>query len=521
MADPALRTEPMTPVPTYESVSVILRRARLERGRNVRSVAQVLRIRQAYLEAIEAGQFDRLPGTPYAIGFVRSYAEYLGLDGDRIVDRFKAEVQDANRQTELVFPEPVSKGRIPGGAIILISMALLAGAYGGWFYLTNQGRSVADLIPGLPSKSPVVAEGNERVTRVAPAPTPQVAARPPEPETAPEAPPSEIAVASDPAPAPIRPPLPSSRPASMPMPAAASLPPAGTAEPGTASAGGGAVQPASQARSRQPAGTAEKSAAPVAAAADVATGEEAAPVAETGAAAGSAQTAAVLPGPRATAAAAEEEHVVPAAPTSRREVSERDADTTVDMSDTAETLVAAEAVPSSAPVAATSGVAPSAPAPSVSAESLSDQARARQTASLGTVPAAVPAPVETAPLVDQTVVIPAPPTMPRNFTAPGEQAPRVYGEANRNARIVLRARQDSWVQVRDGRGDLLLTRVLRAGDVYHVPDQPGLTLLTGNAGGIEIEVDGIKLPPLGPVGAVRRQIALDPDRLLEARGAAR
>ena len=39
-------------------------------------------------------------------------------------------------------------------------------------------------------------------------------------------------------------------------------------------------------------------------------------------------------------------------------------------------------------------------------------------------------------------------------------------------------------------------------------------MLTGNAGGLEIRVDGVTVPPIGPVGTVRRQIALDPTRLL-------
>ena len=91
--------------------------------------------------------------------------------------------------------------------------------------------------------------------------------------------------------------------------------------------------------------------------------------------------------------------------------------------------------------------------------------------------------------------------------------PRIYGSDNENARIVLRARHDSWVQVRDGQDELLLTRVLRAGDSYRVPNQTGLTLLTGNAGGLEIEVDGETLAPLGPIGSVRRNISLDPGTL--------
>ena len=59
----------------------------------------------------------------------------------------------------------------------------------------------------------------------------------------------------------------------------------------------------------------------------------------------------------------------------------------------------------------------------------------------------------------------------------------------------------------------LLTRVLRAGDSYRVPDRPGLLMETGNAGGLEITVDSETIPDLGPKGAVRRGIALDADSL--------
>jgi cytoskeleton protein RodZ len=106
----------------------------------------------------------------------------------------------------------------------------------------------------------------------------------------------------------------------------------------------------------------------------------------------------------------------------------------------------------------------------------------------------------------------APALVATAFAAEG-RAPRVYGKDNTAARIVLRAKQDSWVQVRDAKGDLLLTRVLRTGDSYRVPNQPDLTLVTGNAGGIQIEVDGTALAPIGKIGMVRRNIALDPQRL--------
>ncbi len=118
-------------------------------------------------------------------------------------------------------------------------------------------------------------------------------------------------------------------------------------------------------------------------------------------------------------------------------------------------------------------------------------------------------------MLDETVVIPAPPTATRDLVLSTERLPRVYGESNLGTRVILRAVQDSWVQVRDRQDALLLTRVLRNGDTYYVPSQDGLTLLTGNAGGIVIEVDGVAVAPIGPIGAVRRQIALDPARLLD------
>ena len=88
------------------------------------------------------------------------------------------------------------------------------------------------------------------------------------------------------------------------------------------------------------------------------------------------------------------------------------------------------------------------------------------------------------------------------------------------SRILVRARMASWIQVRDDVGNqLLMTRLMRAGDTFNVPDRPGLTLLTGNAGALEILVDGETMPPLGPVGAVRRDVTLDVERLREGTAA--
>ena len=85
-------------------------------------------------------------------------------------------------------------------------------------------------------------------------------------------------------------------------------------------------------------------------------------------------------------------------------------------------------------------------------------------------------------------------------------------------RIILRARptgvDGAWVQVRDPRsGQVLLNRVLRPGETWPVPPRAGLLLDTGKATELDILLDGQPQPTLEGVIGVRRNIALDPDRV--------
>ena len=92
--------------------------------------------------------------------------------------------------------------------------------------------------------------------------------------------------------------------------------------------------------------------------------------------------------------------------------------------------------------------------------------------------------------------------------------PREFGMANVGSTIRLRAQLESWIQVTGADNELLVTRILRPGDIYHVPDRPNLVLMTGNAGGIEILVGDQVAPSLGAVGAIQRRVELDPVKLL-------
>lgn len=67
-----------------------LREARTRRKLEPSQVEQGTRIRVKYLTALEDDRFELLPGPAYAKGFLRTYADYLGLDGQRFVDEYNA-----------------------------------------------------------------------------------------------------------------------------------------------------------------------------------------------------------------------------------------------------------------------------------------------------------------------------------------------------------------------------------------------------------------------------------------------
>lgn len=286
-------------------VGAELRAARLRLGWPLPDVAQELRIRLPYLEAIEDGRISDLPGAAYAIGFVRSYATVLGLDAAEVARRFRAEGHEVNRKPELTFPAPVPERGVPAGAVVLLGVVLAAGAYAAWYKFSADHRSD----PGV---SPVP----ERLAPLAERSTPSSTLSP--------------------------------------------------------------------------------------------------------------QVASILP---------------PPAP-------------------------------------------PSATPPPVSA---------------------LPAPL--------SPPVPTPVPVPVAVPPPAAQTPPPAGPKPDSNRLVLRFKSDAYIQVRERQGQVLLNRVMRAGDTWPVPNEPNLVMTTGNAGGTEVVLDGAPAAPLGAAGVVRRDVPLEPDAI--------
>jgi cytoskeleton protein RodZ len=65
-------------------IGCLLERARQKRGVSLEDAERATRIRKDYLEKLESDDQATMPELVYVRGFVRVYADYLGLDGDRL-----------------------------------------------------------------------------------------------------------------------------------------------------------------------------------------------------------------------------------------------------------------------------------------------------------------------------------------------------------------------------------------------------------------------------------------------------
>ncbi|WP_193172548.1 helix-turn-helix domain-containing protein [Nisaea nitritireducens] len=147
-AEPWLNAE----AESASAVGELLRHNRVERELSLQDIAQQLRIQRSYLEALEEGDFDSLPGLTYAIGYVRSYAQLLDLDQDTLIADFKAEAKKLQEPTQLSFPSPAPEGKVPGGALVFAGVLLAALSYGGWYYFSTSETAVSELTPGIPDR---------------------------------------------------------------------------------------------------------------------------------------------------------------------------------------------------------------------------------------------------------------------------------------------------------------------------------------------------------------------------------
>lgn len=142
-----------------EDVGEALRRTRLYYKKSLDEIEVALRIRACQIQAIEDGNMDALPGRVYAIGFVRSYAEYMQLDGAKVVQLFKAQYMDGNSKAALSFPMPASETKTPPIWLAAFCLLVLSAVIYGFNIYYQEDRTLVEVVEDVPD------DIKERVSR--------------------------------------------------------------------------------------------------------------------------------------------------------------------------------------------------------------------------------------------------------------------------------------------------------------------------------------------------------------------
>ncbi|MBM09024.1 MAG: hypothetical protein CMF69_05530 [Magnetovibrio sp.] len=429
-----------------KGVGTLLRETRENNGQTLDEIATILRIRQPYLEALEEGRFTDLPGQTYAIGFIRGYADYLGIDSKEVVRRFKNEVMLGLEPTNLRFPTPVMETGIPSGTLIFFGFIALVLSYGAWLLNTTEDGFLSNLVSPLPERFAGLLSDEEKfpnanekqmlgdsgpekkninTTRSGAKLETFSATNATEPKSDDQSEKHmidqkskqlaewELSSSSKP------PSIPSSQNLSQPVVSTNNRP---SIQPGSSNLQINDLKP----------------------------------------------TSADLIAPIETENPAVEHSVASPSP---------------------------DAPPSSdsSPVSDSSSASDTSSEISTSLEPSSVSELAAET------------PIS--PDVSNQAVVSASPE-----TTVAELAPE---ESPVKSRITIKAIANSWIEIRDDFSNTnLMARLLNKGDTYDVPNQAGLSMHTGNAGALRIIVDGVIVPGIGEVGAVRRGVQLDPDALV-------
>lgn len=156
---------PRPPVPVGDQLRV----ARERRGEGVFEIADYLRIKADFLHALERGAYDRLPADAYVIGFLRSYAEYLGLDSVAIRAAYRQEITGRLKTQHLTMPQPLPEGRSPHALFILGGIVLAIAVYAVWYFSIAHQRAIVSA-PPLPSSQEAIAPTPPQITPPMPLP---------------------------------------------------------------------------------------------------------------------------------------------------------------------------------------------------------------------------------------------------------------------------------------------------------------------------------------------------------------
>lgn len=154
------------------SIGEELAEARVAKELTPKDVERYIKIRAKYISSMEADDFNDIPGQAYVLGFLKSYADFLGLDGASVIKRYReeqsagAEAHSKSAQYADSIPLSVERPRPERSLVLLLFMIALIAA--GWFgyallYGTNKtGTKAEKKTP--PKTAPAAAAGQFTIT---------------------------------------------------------------------------------------------------------------------------------------------------------------------------------------------------------------------------------------------------------------------------------------------------------------------------------------------------------------------
>jgi len=140
---------------SVKSIGMVLKQVRESKSLKVSEISQRLRISERYLHGIESMDVASLPEKVYALGFVRSYAQHLGVDHEKSLLQFKSGMYDAKSfgsEKKLRVPMPIDQNHMPSSKIMVFSALVLFSflvVFGYWNQQQKSNLIVEDEISSL------------------------------------------------------------------------------------------------------------------------------------------------------------------------------------------------------------------------------------------------------------------------------------------------------------------------------------------------------------------------------------
>jgi transcriptional regulator with XRE-family HTH domain len=134
---------------SYSEIGTLMRQARESARLSLDQASRLLHIRVRYLEAMEQGDLEELPGLPYIRGYIQTYAAFLGLDKTEIMRRFDA-IERALRSDNIYFPQVLSKEKTATPRMVWVGLGIALGIYLLWLAGTSTSNKTISVVDAAP-----------------------------------------------------------------------------------------------------------------------------------------------------------------------------------------------------------------------------------------------------------------------------------------------------------------------------------------------------------------------------------